>query len=425
MALDKINVLLLTTQETKGVEFKAHTQYYPNWMDVVMDIGYTKVYSDNEASLELKRNFHNVIISVGKEEDVYKRYPNIFNAPTYIRKKWLNFEELPDPETLGRIVCDCYSNHFMSINHKDHVCSIITPIYHTKQSDFERAYNSLKTQSYNNWEWILVDDSKHKTKTKYIEELTKYDFRVKYYPFENSGVIGEVKRKGFMLATGDYLVELDHDDELTTDCLDLVVRTYKSDPEIGFVYSDCYQPHINKNGNITGSTNYGDYWGWGYGSQVLEEYKKMKLWRVITPNQNPKTLRFITAMPNHVRTWRKDVYYKIGGHNVNLPISDDYELCVRTFLETRMAKIPKALYLQYHYYGEDVPNTHLARNMEIQRTTWLISRYYDKAIHNRLVELGVDDYLWNEEGGYSEGLASGNHDLRDEHTTIIVDLEKI
>lgn len=422
MALEKITALVIG-ESSKFIDgnIKATTNYYPEWFQ--REIGLVIRYGNGDVARQIKNNFYNVYITVGDYNKIIEEYPYLYNGPYYIRRKWLHFENLPeDSDVLGQAIVTCYTSHMF--DNEKHVCSVITPLYHTKENDFLRAYESLKSQTNNNWEWILIDDSKDKSTTSYIKEYTKNDFRVKYYPFENSGVIGEVKRKGFMLATGDYLVELDHDDELLPDCLDLLVKAYKSNPDIGFVYSDCYQPHIDKNGNITGSTNYGDNWGFGYGTQVMEEYNKMKLWRVITPNQNPMTVRFITAMPNHVRSWRKEVYYKIGGHNPNLPISDDYELCVKTFLATRMAKIPKALYMQYHYYGEDVPNTHWARNAEIQRTTWLVSRNYDKAIHERFIELGVDDYLWSEEKGFSEGLFQGA-ERREEHTTIILDLEKL
>jgi hypothetical protein len=41
-------------------------------------------------------------------------------------------------------------------------------------------------------------------------------------------------------------------------------------------------------------------------------------------------------------------------------------------------------------------NTQEPRRPEIQRAVRYISSYYDRAIHDRFVELGFDDFVWDE-----------------------------
>ena len=41
-----------------------------------------------------------------------------------------------------------------------------------------------------------------------------------------------------MIATGDILCEVDHDDMITPDCLEEVVKVFKKHKDVGFVYSD-------------------------------------------------------------------------------------------------------------------------------------------------------------------------------------------
>ena len=100
------------------------------------------------------------------------------------------------------------------------------------------------------------------------------------------------------------------------------------------------------------------------------------------------------AAPNHIRSWRATTYAEIGGHGDYIHVADDYELMVRTFLNTRMCRIPEMCYVQYRNYG--VGNTHQSRNSEIQRLVRYFSTFYDKMIHERFLELGVDDFVWQE-----------------------------
>lgn len=104
------------------------------------------------------------------------------------------------------------------------------------------------------------------------------------------------------------------------------------------------------------------------------------------PPINSITIRHIVSAPNHVRAWRADVYRSLNGHNPKWTIADDYDLCVRTFLETRMVHIPKLLYKQHI-------GAHTAQRQQnelIQRNVAEIALFYDKNITARCEELGLD-----------------------------------
>ena len=64
---------------------------------------------------------------------------------------------------------------------------------------------------------------------------------------------------------------------------------------------------------------------------------------------------------------------------------------VRTFLKTRMVRVPKLCYLQY------IGNTaQQERIKEIHRHVRSIRNHYDKMIHERFLELGCEDFAWDE-----------------------------
>ena len=71
---------------------------------------------------------------------------------------------------------------------------------------------------------------------------------------------------------------------------------------------------------------------------------------------------------------------------------------IRTFLASRMVRIPWLCYLQFQEGGK----TQKIRNKEIQRHVRHLRGKFDRRIHERFIELGVDDWIWYEQGGYSD-----------------------
>jgi glycosyltransferase involved in cell wall biosynthesis len=220
--------------------------------------------------------------------------------------------------------------------------SVITTTYNTPADVLARTWASLKAQTHTDWEWVIWDDSTNDSVWDQVYGFCS-DERYKIQMHKShvhSGSIGAVKRKGFMVAEGSILVELDHDDELTADALELIQSTFDTNPTAGFVYSDWCE--ILPDGQ---SGKYPAGWAFGFGSEYWSD--EHGVWVMASPELNPQTLRHIVSAPNHVRCWKADLYRKIGGHNSSLPIADDYELFVRTYLETECVHIPRLLYKQY------------------------------------------------------------------------------
>ena len=186
-------------------------------------------------------------------------------------------------------------------------------------------------------------------------------------------------------------MELDHDDEFTATCIADVLEAFARFPDAGFAYTDCAE--VFENG-VNGM--YGDTYAFGFGSYRTERYRGRDFAVTNYPSVNAKTVRNIVGMPNHVRAWRREAYDRAGGYNPEVHVADDYELCIRTFLTTRMVHVQRFGYIQY--LGEQGENTQRRRNKEIQRLVGLFAERFNVAIHERLTELGLDDFIWTEEG---------------------------
>jgi len=232
---------------------------------------------------------------------------------------------------------------------KKYKFSIITPTH--KNSIFLlELYQSIKRQSYSNWEWILYLNGDFKGKL--IDKEILADKRVFIFDTNKSFKnIGEIKCNAFNLATGDILVEVDHDDMIHCDCLAELNKSYQND-DVGFVYSDSLLY------DLQGKMKPWDKsLGWEYS---MEEYNKKSFIRHLGFRPTSRSLAFIWYAPDHVRSWRKSVYDAIGGHNKSLEVCDDHELLIRTYLYTNFHHIKKCLY--YYRILPDMTNTQFLRN---------------------------------------------------------------
>jgi glycosyltransferase involved in cell wall biosynthesis len=314
-----------------------------------------------------------VIITIGEPQN----YPNLSKASYHIRKKWINLE---NTKNIDKYAMRCF---IKNLNRKTPVplVSIFTAAYNSKNK-IQKPYNSLISQNYTNWEWVILDDSDNNETLKIPN-----DYRIRIYKNEHIGRIGAVKHDACMLCQGDILVELDHDDELTPDALNHIINGFNKYPEGGFLYSN-FADFDEYNNPL----KFPSPWGFHYGSYKTKKINNNLTHIAYAPNINSKTIRHIISAPNHVRAWRKTTYHEIGGHDRELHVVDDYELIIRTFLHTRMIKTPKLCYKQYYYKNNG--NTQKAWNKEIQKLVKHISNHYEERIHKRLIELNVDDFIW-------------------------------
>jgi glycosyltransferase involved in cell wall biosynthesis len=234
--------------------------------------------------------------------------------------------------------------------------SIITPSH--RLTHIDELYESIKKQTYKDWEWVLYLNGKAK-RNKLSEEIEK-DPRVSIYvdydKHPKSTNVGYIKNKAFNLGKGEILLEVDHDDLITADCLFEVAKAFTENPKAGFVYS---HDAIIDVGGVPFSTDY----GWANPYQV--KWKGKDYWCNGGFTADAGSLSLIFFAPDHIRCWRKSIYTQVGGHNEDLSILDDQELLMRTYLITEFKEIEKCLYL-YRVHGE---NTWLERNQAIQDGT--------------------------------------------------------
>ena len=116
--------------------------------------------------------------------------------------------------------------------------SIVVPVYNTPLPFFKQMVQSVRRQTYTNWQLVLVDasDAAHPAPGALAQKLAAQDGRILYQKIENGGIAANTTA-GFAAATGAYLALLDHDDVLYPNALFACVQNIQT-TGADFVYSD-------------------------------------------------------------------------------------------------------------------------------------------------------------------------------------------
>lgn len=139
--------------------------------------------------------------------------------------------------------------------------SIVVPLYKTPEQYLVEMIESVKNQTYGNWELCLSDGSGENSPIDSL--LKKYaaeDERIQVVSHTQSLKISENTNAALGLSTGDYIAFADHDDLLAPNALYECVNLINSDPAADIIYTDedkvdmdgkeHFMPHFKSDFNI-------------------------------------------------------------------------------------------------------------------------------------------------------------------------------
>lgn len=350
--------------------------------------------SDKEDLNKLFSSNYQILITYGDNESEY--VPNIMSViADRMRNRWIHFKDISDIDVFNRSVNYCFIHNCTVIRENIRpIFSVFTSTYNSYHK-ITRAYNSLKNQTLNDWEFVVIDDSPDDDHFNFLRELMINDSRVRLYrKSENNGNIGNVKNEAVGLCRGKYVLEFDHDDEILPFVLNDAATYFDANQEVGFIYMDCISLYENGNNHF-----FGDFICKGYGSYYCQKYNGKWVNVYNTPNINNITLSHLVCCPNHPRIWRKTALIEAGNYCEFLPICDDYEILLRTALTTKIAKIHKFGYIQY--MNDNNNNFSLIRNGEINRIgpNYISPIFYEQLkINDHMKDLDAyedEKYIYN------------------------------
>lgn len=194
--------------------------------------------------------------------------------------------------------------------------SIIVPTYNTPLDFLIEMIDSVRNQSYSNWELCIADGSTNSTVKDYVTELQSTDDRIKLKLLDkNYGISGNTN-EALALATGDYVGLFDHDDLLTLDCLFEVVKSLQ-EVHHDIIYTD-------------------------------EDKLDNKAKKFVDPNFKPDFSIDLFRSHNYITHFfvvKSEIIKGVGGFRSEFDGSQDYDLMFRCIEKSQsIYHVPKILY---------------------------------------------------------------------------------
>lgn len=187
---------------------------------------------------------------------------------------------------------------------KNCLVSVVMATYNDRIEYLQKAIDSILTQTYSNFEFIIIDDSNNIKTINYLESKAQEDNRIKF--IHNPSKLGFVKslNLGLKLSSGKYIARMDSDDISCQYRLEKQVQYLETHEEISILGGNIII--IDEHGNSTGERKY---------KTSFEEISKTMFYR------NP--LAHPTVM------YRKSILGKIGYYDETFSMAEDYEMWLR------------------------------------------------------------------------------------------------
>lgn len=116
------------------------------------------------------------------------------------------------------------------------------------------AINSVKRQTYHNWELIIIDDCSTDNSVDIYKGLEE-DERIRIFFNEHNMGQGATKHQCVLRAEGEICGFLDPDDALAEDAVQIMVEEHRKHPDASLINSTCFE--TDKNLNVLSVCSYG------------------------------------------------------------------------------------------------------------------------------------------------------------------------
>ena len=233
--------------------------------------------------------------------------------------------------------------------------SILVPVYQTPAKELSEMIASVKGQIYDDWELCIADDASPQPHVREIlERAARSEPRIKLEFRNENGNISAASNSALALATGDFLVLLDHDDVLAPHALAMLADAINRHPQADVFYSD--EDKLDAKGR-----RYGAYF---------------------KPDWNPELL-YGQNFISHLGVYRTSLVRELGGFRLGFEGSQDYDLALRATAVTRgpVVHLPHVLYHWRVYPGATTfSSTQIERAVDAAR----------RAIQEQLAGLGIE-----------------------------------
>ena len=201
--------------------------------------------------------------------------------------------------------------------------SVIIPTYN-REKYIGEAVNSVLSQTYTNWELIVVDDGSTDNTRKMVENFGE---KVSYIYQENAGV-QTARNKGFSVSKGEYILFLDSDDVLLPHNLECLTEVLEKNIDVDVSYGWYFWTNQENKPVIN---NYSPVAQYSYSPED-------SAWKDIMPPLDggliegeifPDILKTETTLMMGSTLIRRECFEKVNGFNPDVKYMEHWDFFIR------------------------------------------------------------------------------------------------
>lgn len=193
----------------------------------------------------------------------------------------------------------------------------------------ERTVKSALAQTLRDLEVCVCDDGSTDDTLRVLEQAFPADPRVRWVSQENGG-IGAASNAAVEMCRGEYILQLDADDELLPSAAEELAAELDADPELSLVYG---------------------------GFEICDPSKTLYERRQVLPQPYDPFAHLHGNVATHPRMFRARDFYRTSGFDETLENAVDFDIYLKLAEVGRVRPVPKVLY-RYYIHGK---NTSVAR----------------------------------------------------------------
>lgn len=237
--------------------------------------------------------------------------------------------------------------------------SIVVPLYKTPHNYLNKLVESVKAQTYANWELCLSDGSgKDSPLTELLQEYEAQDKRIKVVYNQQSLQISENTNAALDIATGDYIAFADHDDLLAPNALYECVYVINEDNNIDMIYTD--EDKID----MSGKEHFMPYFKSDFNIDMLRSGNYFC----------------------HLTVVKKEIYQQVGQLDSQYDGAQDFDFVLRCVEKCKKIKhIPKVLY-HWRAHKDSTAENPESKNYAFEAGARAVQAHYDRVGIKAVVE---------------------------------------
>jgi GT2 family glycosyltransferase len=239
--------------------------------------------------------------------------------------------------------------------------SILTPVFDTDPEWLGRAVDSVRRQTYPNWQLCLADDGSTDERTLELLRSFASEPKIDVLLGESNQGIAAATNRALEAARGEFVAFLDHDDELHPDALLECVWRLNEKPGTDAVYTD--EDKITRRGSPT------------------EPFFK--------PDWSPELFRGVMYV-GHLLVLRRSLVESVGGFDPAFDGVQDFELMLRVSEQTdRIEHVPRILY-HWRKIPGSVANSLHAKDGISELQAAAVNRHLERTVAPRFARPSPD-----------------------------------